>query len=186
MYYRPNNNRKLGDAMKKLILTVVVVLLAAGGAFAAIFFLPKGTQSGSSSQPVSSAPSAPAQRYSLEQLVTAADTVITGSIIKADVENGGVLYTMNVQKVYKGRNYTSMGYAYLTGKQSLKIGQSYLFVGKTGTEEYHYFEPIAGVPWAFSVLENGALAAAGNGEQGLITDLGSATLQQVISYCDII
>ena len=27
---------------------------------------------------------------------------------------------------------------------------------------------------------------AGNGEQGLITDLGSATLQQVISYCDII
>lgn len=173
--------------MKKLILTVVVVLLAAAGAFAAIFFLPKSAQStGSSSQPVSSAPLAPVQQYSLEQLVTAADTVITGSIIKADVENGGVLYTMNVQKVYKGRNYTSMGYAYLTGKQSLKIGQSYLFVGKTGTEKYHYFEPIAGVPWAFSVLENGALAAAGNGEQGQITDLGSATLQQVISYCDII
>lgn len=178
---------RFGDFMKKTVITLVVALFAVADVVAAICFLPKNSAPASSvPQQTSSVSSIFVQHYTLEQLVTTADSVITGTVIKADVENGGVLYTMNVEKVYKGRNYTSMGYAYLAGKQSLTIGQSYLFVGKTGTEKYHYYEPIAGVPWVFFVQEGGGLSASCNGNVTLLDDLAAATLQQVISLCDII
>ena len=172
--------------MKKNILTLLFVLLVAAVVAAAVFFL--GKNKSENAAPVSSAPSSTSsvRHYTLEETVQLADTVITGSIIKADVDSTGVLYTMNVQKVYKGRNYTSMGYAYVLGKQTLNIGKSYLFIGNTGSEKYHYYAPFENAPWVFEVLDGNTLSAAPVGDSALISNGDAATLDQIISLCDII
>lgn len=175
--------------MKKIVLTAVVLLVAVAAVSLALF-LPKAANSAEESSSLNSSVLPVSSEFvatkTLEEVVTAADTVITGSIIKADVKASGVLYTMNVVKVYKGRNYTSMGYAYVNGKQTLQIGSTYLFVGKTGSEKYHYYEPFENAPWVFSVQEDGTLTPASNGNSALISDVYGATLPLISSYCDII
>lgn len=162
-----------------LIFAIIVLIFAAAVLIFVQVLFPKPdnkTLVQSSSSQVSLTSST--QRYSLDHMIEMCDTVISGSVIKADVDGDGVLYTFEVTKVYKGRNYTSMGYAYLYGKQTLKIGGSYLFLGVTGTEKYHYYEPFANAPWVFEISEDNALRHCSNGDTSLVSGIENIKLEQ--------
>lgn len=171
--------------MKKLIFTCVFAVVVIAVALCTVFLLPKHSNQNSSSD-VSSAVSSGFSSVTFEKLTNTADTVITGTIIKADSYDNGILYTFNVNKVYKGRNYTSMGYAYEPGKQNLTLGQQYLFIGVTGTEKYHYNACYSDVPWMFEVAEDGTLTNVSNTDTATIADFGSVKFENIVAYCDIV
>lgn len=162
----------------KLKTTVIFAVCVLVLAFFAFLVLPKAfpieRETGESSVPASS--EVP-PTYTPQEMISRCDTVITGKVIKADVDADGTLYTFQVVKVYLGRNYTSMGYAYLRGEQKLKTDTLYLFAGVTGTEKYHYYEPFENAPWVFAVGEDQeTLTHVSNGDPALVPGCETLTV----------
>lgn len=124
-------------------------------------------------------------KYTLTEMISESDNVILGTVIKADVDENGTLYTLTVswKDVYKGRNYATMGYSYVKGAQTLEMNKTYLFIGDTNEEKYHYKEPFENAPWVFSVNEDKILTHISNGDEQLVTDLSDISLEKIKSIC---
>lgn len=155
----------------------------------AIVFVPKlfpksDNLNSTSLQTIATSSAAP-KIYTLEEMITESDNVISGTVIKADVDKNGVLYTLTVswKDVLKGRNYATMGYAYVNGAQTLELNKSYLFIGDNNEEKYHYKEPFENAPWVFMVDDTGNLTHISNGKVDLVSDLNEITLEKVKSIC---
>lgn len=129
--------------------------------------------------------SVPEVKYTLTEMISESDNVVLGTVIKADVDENGVLYTLNVswKDVYKGRNYATMGYSYVKGAQTLEMNKTYLFIGDTNEEKYHYKEPFENAPWVFAVDEDKTLTHISNGDEKLVTDLNDINLEKIKSVC---
>ena len=170
---------------KGTVIFVIIVLLILVGA---IVFVPKlFPKSDNSTSPQMIETSSVALKiYTLEEMITESDNVISGTVIKADVDESGVLYTLTVswKDVLKGRNYATMGYAYINGAQMLELNKSYLFIGDTNEEKYHYKEPFENAPWVFAVDDNGFLTHISNGNVDLVSDLKEITLEKVKTICE--
>ncbi len=134
----------------------------------------------SSKPPVSSALTV----YTVNDALELCDSVVTGTVIKADVVADGVQYTLQIGRVYKGRNYTSMGYAFLKGKQTLELAKTYLFMGITGNEKYHYFAPFSDAPWVYLVEDGKVASHSSNGKENLVTDIIGLKLDEIKEICD--
>ena len=126
----------------------------------------------------------PVKTYTLSEMIGESDNVLLGTVIKANVDENGVLYTLNVtwSEVYKGRNYSTMGYAYVNGDVTLEMAKTYLFIGDTNEEKYHYKEPFEKAPWVF-LLEDDKLTHTSNGDVNLVTDLDTISLEEIKIIC---
>lgn len=175
----------MGDIMKSkaFIFTTIFVVFVLLLLVAVSFVLPKSTKDVADNTSSFISTSSAQDSVTVADLVNASDTVISGTVIKADVDATGVLYTFQVLKVYKGRNYSSMGYAYVSGGQSLQFSKSYLFFGVTGEEKYHYYEPFDYAPWVFEITENGLISASNSSTH--LEDLESVTLEKVQEMCNV-
>lgn len=122
--------------------------------------------------------------YTLEEMISESDNVVSGTVIKADVEEDGVLYTLTVswKDVLKGRNYATMGYAYLKGPQTLELNKKYLFIGDTNEEKYHYKEPFENAPWVFAVNDEN-FTHVSNGDMKLVSNLSEISVEKVENIC---
>lgn len=165
----------------KLKTTVIFAVCVLVLALCAFLVLPKvfpiEQETGESSAP---AASEVLPTFTPQEMINQCDTVITGKVIKADIDADGTLYTFQVAKVYLGRNYTSMGYAYLRGEQKLKTDTLYLFAGVTGTEKYHYYEPFENAPWVFAVGEDQErLTPASNGDTAIVPGCETLTVAKI-------
>ena len=171
--------------------TVIFVVIVLALLVTAIVFVPKmfpknNNVPSSSSDIQTSEPSSVAPKpYTLEEMVVDSDNVVSGTVIKADVDEEGVLYTLTVswKNVYKGRNYATMGYAYVVGEQTLELNKTYLFIGDTNEEKYHYKEPFDKAPWVFAVNDDETLTHVSNGEATLVTDLSEITIEKLKTIC---
>ncbi len=169
-----------------LILVIIIILLVC-----AVIFVPKlfpknnGEENIESNFQSSEISSLAPKRYTLSEMITESDNAVLGTVIKADVDENGVLYTCTVSwsDVYKGRNYATMGYAYVSGAKTLEFNKTYLFIGDTSETKYHYVEPFENAPWVFEVGENETLKHVSNGDVNLITDLSEITLEKVKNIC---
>lgn len=123
--------------------------------------------------------------YTLKEMVELSDNVLSGTVIKADVFEEGVLYTITVSwaEVFKGRNYATMGYAYLKGPKTLQLNKTYLFIGDTGDEKYHYYEPFENAPWVFEINEDNPLIHVSNGDIKLLKVDTPLTVELIKSAC---
>lgn len=168
--------------LKTTVIFTAAVLALAILAFVLVprLFPKNEEQPVSSVASVSSAPTV----YTPDEALAFCDSVVTGTVIKADVAADGVQYTLQIGRVYKGRNYTSMGYAFVKGAQSLELAKTYLFAGVTGTEKYHYYEPFVYAPWIYLVEEQKLTAHASNGNAELVPSMSGLTLEEVKSICD--
>lgn len=168
--------------------TVVIVVLALLLVTFAVILVPEVFPKNSGNLSQSSEPtiitSSP-KIYTLEEMINDSDNVISGTVIKADVDEKGVLYTLTVRwkDVLKGRNYATMGYAYVEGTQTLTLNETYLFIGDTNEEKYHYKEPFENAPWVFRVNEDKTLSHISNGKANLVSDLGNISLETVKTLC---
>lgn len=124
--------------------------------------------------------------YTFEEMIQESDNAIVGTVIKADIDEEGILYTITVswKDVYKGRNYSTMGYAYVKGAQTLEINKTYLFIGDTVGEKYHYTEPFENAPWVFAVNDDKTLTHISNGDANLVSDLNNLDLTHIKTICD--
>ena len=166
--------------IKSTIVFCVFVLLIV---ISVMIFVPKFFMDYSVSSTIQSSDNI--KRYSVEEIVNESDNVLIGTIIKADVDGDGVLYTMTVsfKDVFKGRNYATMGYAYVKGPQNLNISKTYLFLGDTGTEKYHYYEPFEKAPWIFEIGADDLLKHCSNGDISLLLDFQDLSLSSVKDIC---
>ncbi len=184
----------------KNILTVVFVVLVLALLVFIIFFLPasggedeslqNGSSAGSEGTETTQNPSAVSveesgvTEYTAASFIENCDTVISGTVIKATQSKEGTEYTFSVSKVYKGRNYSSMGYAYVKGEMTLKLAETYLFLGNVGEEKYHYFEPFDGAPWVFTLDENKLLLNISNGDPNYCPQLEGMDLERLKELCE--
>ena len=167
-----------------IFVSIVVVLAVVVLVFVPEIF-PKPDNTENSSFQTSYISSAPEKKYTLSEMVEISDNVIVGTVIKADVDENGVLYTITVswRDVYKGRNYATMGYAYVKGRQTLEMNKNYLFIGDTADEKYHYKEPFDNAPWVFEVNDDKILSHISNGKAEIVTDLNDISLEKIKSIC---
>jgi len=168
-----------------ILLLLLIALLIGVVVFAPEIFSENKTQSQNvTSIQTSNISSVIEKTYTLNEMISESDNVLSGTVIKADVYEEGVLYTITVswKDVYKGRNYATMGYAYVKGLQKLELGKTYLFIGDTNDEKYHYKEPFEDAPWVFEVQEDFVVHAS-NGNAEIVTDLGEITLEKVKNIC---
>lgn len=173
--------------MKSTVIFLVCVVVLAIFAF---LFVPKlfdhETNETVTSSDTASVSSEVPKIYTLAEMIAESDNVVTGKVIKSDVDENGVMYTMTLtwRDVYKGRNYTSMGYAYVKGKQTLEINSTYLFIGDTGDAKYHYYEPFENAPWVFKVNDDGTLIHVSNGDISLLQNIDEMNLTNVKELCE--
>jgi len=180
---------------KATIIFVIFVLIVLVGT---IFFIPKifpknqnESKNSTSVQTskITEVTSVLQKTYTVSEIISESDNVIVGTVIKADVDEDGVLYTITVswKDVYKGRNYATMGYAYVKGAKSLEMNKDYLFIcdniGDTKEEKYHYKEPFENAPWVFAVNADKTLTHVSNGSTEFVTDIGGITLDKIDSIC---
>lgn len=174
-------------------VTIVILILLIFLMIGAVVLVPKIFPKNSSVEPNSTSvivseesevSSILEKTYTLDEVIAESDNVLLGTVIKADVDENGVLYTLTVKwsDVYKGRNYTTMGYAYVEGLQTLELNQTYLFIGDTNEEKYHYKEPFENAPWVFYIDEE-TLTNISNGDVNLIVDAEKINLETVKSIC---
>lgn len=171
--------------------TVIFVVIVLALLVAAIVLVPKmfpksNDVTSSSTIVQTSVPSSVMPKtYTLEEMVVESDNVISGTVIKADVDENGVLYTLTVswKDVLKGRNYATMGYAYVNGEQTLELNKTYLFIGDTNEEKYHYKEPFENAPWVFGVNDDETLTHVSNGDVTLVSDLSELTIEKLKTIC---
>ena len=168
-----------------IIFAVAVTILAVLAFVLVPYVFPKNEAPAPSSAtstvaPISSAPTI----YTPAEALALCDAVVTGTVIKADVAAEGVEYTLQIGRVYKGRNYTSMGYAFISGPQTLELAKTYLFAGITGNEKYHYYAPFTSAPWVYLVEEQVLTAHASNGKESLISGMSGLTLEEIKTICD--
>lgn len=175
----------MGDAMKSkaFIFTVIFAVIVLLIVLTTIFLLPGLSKNRLSNDSSYDFNSSAVVKVTVNDLISASDTVISGTVIKADVDADGVLYTMQVTKVYKGRNYSSMGYVYLNGAQTLKIAKTYLFFGITGEEKYHYYEPFENAPWVYEITENGLKKATDS--DTVLEQLQWVSLDKIYEICKV-
>ena len=170
-----------------VIFVIIVLLLLVGAVVLVPKIFPKNNNEtlDYSSEQSSEISSFKPKIYSLEEMIINSDNVISGTVIKADVDENGVLYTLTVswQDVLKGRNYATMGYAYVKGAQTLELNKTYLFIGDTNEEKYHYKEPFENAPWVFAVNDDKTLTHISNGDVLLVSNLSDISLENVKSIC---
>ncbi len=170
-----------------VIFAIIVLILLLGAIVLVPKIFPKNSNEtlDYSSEQSSEISSFKPKIYSLEEMIIDSDNVISGTVIKADVDKNGVLYTLTVswQDVLKGRNYATMGYAYVNGAQTLQLNKTYLFIGDTNEEKYHYKEPFENAPWVFAVNDDETLTHISNGDVSLVTNLGDISLETVNDIC---
>ena len=173
---------------KGTIIFVVIVLVVV---LCAIVFVPKifpknnGEEVTSLSTQTSDVSSVAPRIYSLEEMVAESDNFVSVTVIKADVEKNGVLYTLTVSwsDVLKCRNYATMGYAFVSGNQTLELNKTYFFIGDTNEEKYHYKEPFEKAPWVFAVNDDKTLTHVSNGDVSLVSNLSDITIEKVKNIC---
>lgn len=172
-----------------ILFLILAILLMVGAVVLVPKIFPKKSLNESNSTSITSVQtseisSVPDKTYTLTEMINESDNVVLGNVIKADVDENGVLYTITVNwsDVYKGRNYATMGYAYVKGPQMLEFHHTYLFIGDTNEEKYHYKEPFENAPWVFSV-EGETLTNISNGDVNLIIDSDKITLEEVRNIC---
>lgn len=169
-----------------IFVVIVLVLLVLAVVFVPKIFPKTNNESLIPSEVEASGVSSVAPKvYSLEEMIIESDNVISGTVIKADVDENGILYTMTVswKNVYKGRNYATMGYAYVNGKKTLELNKTYLFIGDTNEEKYHYKEPFAKAPWVFAINDDETLTHISNGDISLVSDLSEITVEKIKTIC---
>ncbi len=132
--------------------------------------------------------SVPIAQYTLTELVSKCHSAITGQVIKIDeTTDGHVTYTINIIKVYKGRNYTSLGTVFVKGDTCLELDSNYLFLANVGEgryEKYQYSEPFENAPWIFKIQEdNDVLTHSSNGDIYLLDESDSITLEKIKKIC---
>lgn len=170
--------------VKKNLFTLLFALLVICLVLVTIFVLPKNNKEESVGSSLVSTSSDAILKIPVSELISVCDTVVTGNVIKADVLEDGVLYTLQIETVFKGRNYTSMGYAFVNGKQKLNIFDKYLFFGATHEEKYHYFEPFENAPWVYKISDNTVIELAQDIDNIKIKDLIGVTLEEIKDICN--
>lgn len=180
--------------MKNVVLLVIGLLLI-GVIISGVFLIPKlfpkeaeiiTVTSYASSKLDISTSSVKLKTYTLKEYVDLCHSVISGRVIKADVTDDGVLYKINIIKVYKGRNYTSLGTVFISGSPCMEIGSDYLIFANVGDgryEKYEYSEPIQNAPWIFIIGEDNALSHSSNGNAQIISDINNMNLENIKNYC---
>jgi len=168
-----------------IIFVVIVLALLICAIVVVPKMFPKNNQEQTTSNNTETVTSVEPKIYTLEEMILESDNVISGTVIKADVDEKGVLYTLTVsgKDVYKGRNYATMGYAYVNGAKTLELNKTYLFIGDTNEEKYHYKEPFENAPWVFAVNEDETLTHISNGDVTLVSNLNEITIENVKTIC---
>lgn len=167
-----------------IFVIVVLLLLIVAVVFVPRIF-PKNNNLNSSKIQTFETSSEVHQIYTFEEMILQSDNVVLGTVIKADIDENGVLYTLTVswKDVLKGRNYATMGYAYVNGAQTLELNNRYLFIGDTAEEKYHYKEPFEKAPWIFVVNDDETLTHISNGCVSLVSDLNKIKLENIKTIC---
>ncbi len=172
---------------KSVFITALFAVIAVALALVIFLGLPKALlpqqESSSTPKPKPAFSSKPMAVYTLKQHLALCDSVVSGKVIKADITETGTQYTLKILRVLKGRNYTSLGYAFVVGKPTLQSGETYLFTGITGAEKYHYYEPYDKAPWVFCVREEKMCLPPLCGEGYMVEDLSEIPLKKVEDFC---
>ena len=170
-----------------ILVLIILICLLVGAIFIVPKIFPKNNTESSSNVSTESldVSSVEVKTYTLSEMITESDNVVSGTVIKADVDENGVLYTLTVSwsDVLKGRNYATMGYAYVKGAQTLELNKTYLFIGDTSDEKYHYIEPFEKAPWVFEINDDETLNHISNGDTDLVTDFSKITLEEIKNIC---
>lgn len=168
-----------------IIFTLITLVLLILAIVLVPKMFPKNNEELTTSNNTEISTSAQPEIYTLEEMILESDNVILGTVIKADVDEKGVLYTLTVswKDVYKGRNYATMGYAYVNGAKTLELNKNYLFIGDTNEEKYHYKEPFENAPWIFAVNEDETLTHISNGDVSLVSNLNEISIETVKTIC---
>lgn len=168
---------------KKNLFTIIFVILVVALVLMVIFILPPKKENSISSSSIKSSSSLTTD-ISVNELISLCDTVVSAKVIKADISADGVLYTLQIKTVFKGRNYTSMGYAYLKGKQTLVLAEDYLFFGATGEEKYHYFEPFENAPWVYKIRDDAVYESMILNKEYYVMDILDKKLDDIKDACE--
>jgi|GEM_PF-5057684 hypothetical protein len=162
--------------MKKVIPVIIAIIVIIAGVTVSVVLIGKQRENDEGSSTVSVSSSEPS--YSFTSLVADSDTIVVGTPVKEVGGDNETVYTIQIDRVLKGRNLTGMGYVHTEGF-TLDSGETYVFFSKNDEEKYHYIKPGDGTPWIFTVDDEEKLAVYDIFKNKIITDIENADIEYV-------
>ncbi len=141
--------------MKKVILTIILILVIVASAFAIIFVIKNKPRETKNTE--SDTVSLLQQKVDFDTLIDNSTHIVSATVIKYEGEGDKIKYTLNVNEMLKGKNFTGLCYAVTNSNTELNIGEKYLFFGKYDGYKYILTNSVDSAKWVFFEEECGSV-----------------------------